>query len=161
MDAIVAIYDDWGIGANGTQPVAVAADRRFFRNTTKGATVIVGRKTLQDFPGGRPLPNRRNILLTRQELHMEGVEVAHSTREALALADGDEKVFVIGGGSVYAELLPLCSRVYVTRVHAIPDSDTFFPNLDADPGWKMTQVLESGEEYGVRYEMCVYERISH
>lgn len=159
MDAIVAIYDDWGIGANGTQPVAVAADRRFFRNTTKGATVIVGRKTLQDFPGGRPLPNRRNILLTRQELHMEGVEVAHSTREALELADGDEKVFVIGGGSVYAELLPLCSRVYVTRVHAIPDSDTFFPNLDADPGWKMTQVLESGEEYGVRYEMCVYERV--
>lgn len=161
MDAIVAIYDDWGIGANGTQPVAVAADRRFFRNTTKGATVIVGRKTLQDFPGGRPLPNRRNILLTRQELHMEGVEVAHSTREALELADGDEKVFVIGGGSVYAELLPLCSRVYVTRVHAIPDSDTFFPNLDADPGWKMTQVLESGEEYGVRYEMCVYERVSN
>lgn len=161
MDAIVAIYDDWGIGANGTQPVAVAADRRFFRNTTKGATVIVGRKTLQDFPGGRPLPNRRNILLTRQELHMEGVEVAHSTREALELAGGDEKVFVIGGGSVYAELLPLCSRVYVTRVHAIPDSDTFFPNLDADPGWKMTQVLESGEEYGVRYEMCVYERISN
>lgn len=159
MDAIVAIYDDWGIGANGTQPVAVSADRRFFRNTTKGATVIVGRKTLQDFPGGRPLPNRRNILLTRQELHMEGVEVAHSTREALALADGDEKVFVIGGGSVYAELLPLCSRVYVTRIHAIPDSDTFFPNLDADPGWKMTQVLESGEEYGVRYEMCVYERV--
>lgn len=159
MDAIVAIYDDWGIGANGTQPVAVAADRRFFRNTTKGATVIVGRKTLQDFPGGRPLPNRRNILLTRQELHMEGVEVAHSTREALELAGGDEKVFVIGGGSVYAELLPLCSRVYVTRVHAIPDSDTFFPNLDADPGWKMTQVLESGEEYGVRYEMCVYERV--
>lgn len=161
MDAIVAIYDDWGIGANGTQPVAVAADRRFFRNTTKGATVIVGRKTLQDFPGGRPLPNRRNILLTRQELHMEGVEVAHSTREALELAGGDEKVFVIGGGSVYAELLPLCSRVYVTRVHAIPDSDTFFPNLDADPGWKMTQVLESGEEYGVRYEMCVYERVSN
>lgn len=159
MDAIVAIYDDWGIGANGTQPVAVAADRRFFRNTTKGATVIVGRKTLQDFPGGRPLPNRRNILLTRQELHMEGVEVAHSTREALALADGDEKVFVIGGGSVYAELLPLCSRVYVTRIHAIPDSDTFFPNLDADPGWKLARVLESGEEYGVRYEMCVYERV--
>lgn len=160
MDAIVAIYDDWGIGANGTQPVAVAADRRFFRNTTKGATVIVGRKTMLDFPGGRPLPNRRNILLTRQDLHMEGVEIAHSTRQALALAQGDEKVFVIGGGSVYAEMLPLCQRVYVTRIHAIPDSDTFFPNLDADPGWKMARVLESGEEYGVRYEMCVYERVS-
>lgn len=160
MDAIVAIYDDWGIGANGTQPVAVAADRRFFRNTTKGATVIVGRKTMLDFPGGRPLPNRRNILLTRQELHMDGVEIAHSTRQTLALVQGDEKVFVIGGGSVYAEMLPLCQRVYVTRIHAIPDSDTFFPNLDADPGWKMARVLESGEEYGVRYEMCVYERVS-
>lgn len=160
MDAVVAVYDDWGIGANGTQPVAVAADRKFFRNITKGATVIVGRKTLQDFPGGRPLPNRRNILLTRQEAAVEGVEIARSTQEALALCKGEEKVFVIGGGSVYAQMLPLCQRVYVTRVHAIPDSDTFFPNLDADPAWQMTQILESGEEYGVRYEMCVYERVS-
>ena len=159
MDAIVAVYDDWGIGANGTQPVAVAADRKFFRNITKGATVIVGRKTMLDFPGGRPLPNRRNIVLTRQELQLEGVEIVHSTAQAAELAKNDEKVFVIGGGSVYTEMLPQCEKVYVTKVHAIPDSDTFFPNLDEDPQWKMAQVLEAGEEYGVRYEMCVYERV--
>jgi len=159
MDAIVAVYDDWGIGANGTQPIAVAADRKFFRSITKGATVIVGRKTMLDFPGGRPLPNRRNIVLTRQGLQIEGVEIAHSTQEAETLAQGDEKVFIIGGGSVYAEMLPRCQRVYVTKVHAIPDSDTFFPNLDEDPQWKLDEVLQTGEEYGVRYEMCVYERV--
>ena len=98
MDAIVAVYDDWGIGANGTQPVALAADRKFFRSVTKGATVIVGRKTMLDFPGGRPLPNRRNIVLTRQDFQIEGVEIVHSTEEAEKLACNDEKVFVIGGG---------------------------------------------------------------
>lgn len=159
MDAIVAVYDDWGIGAEGTQPVALAADRKFFRNVTKGATVIVGRKTMLDFPGGRPLPNRRNIVLTRQNLRLEGVEVARSTQQAQRLCQNDGKVFVIGGGSVYTEMLPLCQRVYVTKVHAVPDSDTFFPNLDEDSQWKLTQVLDSGEEYGVRYEMCVYERV--
>lgn len=159
MDAIVAVYDDWGIGANGTQPVALAADRKFFRSVTKGATVIVGRKTMLDFPGGRPLPNRRNIVLTRQDFQIEGVEIVHSTEEAEKLACNDEKVFVIGGGSVYTEMLPLCEKVYVTKVHAIPDSDTYFPNLDEDPQWKMAEVLQAGEEYGVRYEMCVYERV--
>ena len=158
MDAIVAVYDDWGIGAKGTQPVALSADRKFFRNVTKGATVIVGRKTMLDFPGGRPLPNRRNIVLTRQDMLIEGVEVFHSVQEAEKASQNDEKVFVIGGGSVYAEMLPRCQRVYVTKIHAIPDSDTFFPNLDEDPQWKLAQVLESGEEYGVRYEMCIYER---
>ena len=155
MDAIVAVYDDWGIGADGTQPVALSADRKFFRNVTKAATVIVGRKTMLDFPGGRPLPNRRNIVLTRQDLQINGVEIAHSTQEALEISQEDEKVFVIGGGSVYAEMLPLCRKVYVTKIHAIPDSDTFFPNLDEDPQWKLMEVVESGEEYGVRYEMCV------
>ena len=159
MDAIVAVYDDWGIGANGTQPVAVSADRKFFRNTTKGAAVIVGRKTLADFPGGQPLPKRRNIVLTRQNIIIDGTEIAHSPEQAAALVRGEEKAFVIGGGSVYRQMLPLCGRVYVTRVHAVPESDTFFPNLDEDPAWRMTQVLESGEENGVRYEMCIYERV--
>ena len=159
MDAIGAVYDDWGIGADGTQPVALSADRKFFRNVTKGATVIVGRKTMLDFPGGRPLPNRRNVVLTRQDLAIEGVEIVHSTAEADALSKADEKVFVIGGGTVYKEMLPLCEKVYVTKIHAVPDSDTFFPNLDEDPSWKLAEVLQSGEEYGVRYEMCVYERV--
>ncbi len=159
MDGIVAVYDDWGIGRDGTQPIAVSADRKFFRETTKGATVIVGRRTLADFPGGRPLPKRRNIVLTRGTSPMEGVEVAHSPQEAAAMAAGDGKVFVIGGGSVYRQMLPMCQRVYVTRVHVTPESDTWFPNLDESPEWEMAQVLEQGEENGIRYEMCLYVRI--
>lgn len=158
MDAIVAVYDDWGIGANGTQPVAVSADRKFFHSTTKGAAVIVGRKTLADFPGGQPLPKRRNIVLTRQDVSMDGVEIAHSPGEAAQMVAGMENVFVIGGGSVYRQMLPMCEKVYVTKVHATPESDTFFPNLDEEDGWKMTGILESGEENGIRYEMCLYER---
>lgn len=158
MDAIVAVYDDWGIGANGTQPVAVSADRKFFRSTTKGAAVIVGRKTLADFPGGQPLPKRRNIVLTRQDVSMDGVEIAHSPGEAAQMVAGMENVFVIGGGSVYRQMLPMCEKVYVTKVRATPESDTFFPNLDEEDGWKMTGILESGEENGIRYEMCLYER---
>ena len=71
---------------------------------------------------------------------------------------GMENVFVIGGGSVYRQMLPMCEKVYVTKVHATPESDTFFPNLDEEDGWKMTGILESGEENGIRYEMCLYER---
>jgi len=89
---------------------------------------------------------------------MEGVEIASSPSQAAQMSENDEKVFVIGGGTVYRQMIPMCSRIYVTKVHAKPVSDTFFPNLDEDGSWKMTQVLQSGEEDGIRYEMCLYER---
>ena len=158
MELIVAVYDDWGIGCCGTQPVAISADRKFFRETTKGAMVIVGRKTLADFPGGKPLPKRVNVVLTRGNVDMEGVVVCHSPEEAAELAKTAEKVFVIGGGSVYRQMLPLCDTAYVTKVHCQPVSDTFFPNLDSDPQWVLDQVLQAGEENGVSYEMCLYRR---
>ena len=158
MDLIVAVYDDWGIGKDGTQPVALSADRKFFREMTRGAMVIVGRKTLADFPGGRPLPNRVNVVLTRQQLQIPGVEICHSPAEAAVLAATAEKAMVIGGGSIYRQMLPLCDTAYVTKVHACPESDTFFPNLDADPDWFMEQVLTAGEEDGIGYEMCLYRR---
>ena len=78
MDAIVAVYDDWGIGCEGDQPIALSADRKFFRRWTAGSTVIVGRKTVGSFPGQAPLPKRRNILLTRQDIQIPGFETAHS-----------------------------------------------------------------------------------
>ena len=159
MDLIVAVYDDWGIGCCGTQPVALSADRKFFRETTKGAMVIVGRKTLADFPGGKPLPGRVNVVLTRQDVEMEGVTVCHSPEEASTLAKGAERAFVIGGGSVYGQMLSHCDTAYVTKVHAQPVSDTYFPNLDDHPQWRMEQVLQSGEENGIGYEMCLYKRI--
>jgi dihydrofolate reductase len=159
MELIVAVYDDWGIGAEGTQPIALSADRKFFRETTRGATVIVGRRTVEDFPGQKPLPGRRNILLTRSGGEFPGFTVCGSAQEAVALAAESERAMVIGGGSIYRQLIPYCNKAYVTKVHAAPVSDTFFPNLDADPAWELEQVLLSGEENGIAYEMCRYKRI--
>ena len=159
MDLIVAVYDDWGIGKDGTQPIALSADRKFFRETTRGAMVIVGRKTLADFPGGKPLPNRINVVLTRQNAEIPDVVICHSTEEAAQLAKTAEKAMVIGGGSVYHQMLPYCDGAYITKVHTTPVSDTFFPNLDEDPHWQLQEVLQSGEENGIRYDMCYYKRV--
>lgn len=159
MELIVAVYDDWGIGRDGTQPVALSVDRKFFRETTAGATVIVGRKTLADFPGGRPLPKRVNVVLTRSEMDRDDIVVCHSPEEAMNLAKTASKVMVIGGGSIYRQMIPFCDRAYVTKVHACPESDTFFPDLDADPHWVLHEILMSGEEEGIGYEMCLYHRV--
>ena len=130
MNLIVAVYKDWGIGRDGTQPVALSADRKFFRETTRGAMVIVGRRTIEDFPGKKPLPSRVNIALTRSEADIPGFMVCHSPEEAMELAKTAEKCFVIGGGSIYKQMLPYCDAAYITKVHCNPGSDTFFPNLD-------------------------------
>ena len=159
MELIVAVYDDWGIGKDGTQPVALSADRKFFREQTRGAMVIVGRRTLGDFPGGKPLPNRVNVVLTRGSVDMEGVVVCHSPEEAAELAKTADRAMVIGGGSIYRQMLPMCDTAYITKVHATPESDTYFPNLDEDPQWKLAEVLLSGEENGIAYEMCLYKRV--
>ena len=158
MEAIVAVYDDWGIGCCGTQPVALSADRRFFREQTKGACVIVGRKTLGDFPGGKPLPNRVNVVISRSEVAMEGVTVVHSPEEAAEFAKQFPKTMVIGGGSIYRQMLDFCDRAIITKVHVTPASDTYFPNLDEHPQWELSEVLQSGEEDGIAYEMCIYKK---
>ena len=93
MDAIVAVYQDWGIGANGTQPVTLSADRRYFREKTQGAWVIVGRKTLADFPGGRPLPNRTTVVLSRSCRSIAGAQVVSSAQEAVRATAGGSPVF--------------------------------------------------------------------
>ena len=158
MELIVAVYDDWGIGKDGTQPIAVSADRKFFREMTRGAMVIVGRKTLADFPGGKPLPNRTNVVLSRSKVDMPGVVVCPTTEEAAALAKTVDRAMVIGGGSIYRQMLPYCDTAYITKVHVNPESDTWFPNLDEDPDWVMAEILQSGEENGIAYEMCLYKR---
>ena len=158
MDAIVAVYDDWGIGKDGTQPIALSTDRKFFRETTRGAMVIVGRRTVDDFPGKKPLPGRVNVALTRSDMEVHGFTVCHSPEEAAELAKTAEKAMVIGGGTIYRQMLPLCDRAYITKVHVTPESDTFFPNLDEDADWELSEVLQSGEENGIAYEMCLYKR---
>ena len=158
MDAIVAVYADWGIGAKGTQPLVIPADRRRFRELTMGAAVIVGRRTLEDFPGGKPLPGRENFVLSRRNITIEGAQVVHDPDEAVAAAAQHARCFVIGGGSVYRQMLPFCDAAYVTKVHVTPGSDTFFPNLDEDKDWYLAETLQSGEENGIAYEMCLYRR---
>lgn len=159
MKLIVAVYEDWGIGREGTQPVALSADRKFFRETTRGAMVIVGRRTIEDFPGQKPLPGRVNIALSRSAEEIPGFTICHTPEEAMALAKTAEKCFVIGGGSVYAQMLPCCDTAYITKVHCNPGSDTFFPNLDQDESWRLEACVQSGEENGIAYEMLQYKRI--
>lgn len=158
MELIVAVYDDWGIGRDGTQPIALSTDRKFFREMTRGAMVIAGRRTIADFPGQKPLPGRVNVAITRSNTEIPGFTVCHSPEEAAQLAQTAEKSMVIGGGSIYRQMLPYCDRAIITKVHVTPESDTFFPNLDEDPAWELAEVLQSGEENGIAYEMCVYSR---
>ena len=158
MDAIVAVYADWGIGDGGTQPVVLKADRAHFRQLTEGNAVIVGRKTLSDFPGGRPLKNRCTIVVTRQDIRIEGAQVVHSTEEALTAAAEHPRCLVIGGASVYQQFYPHYDRVFLTKIDLTPHSDSFFPNLDADPAWFCTDQGEWLEEDGLRYCFCTYER---
>ena len=158
MELIVAVYDDWGIGKNGTQPVALSADRKFFWEMTRGAMVIVGRRTIEDFPDKKPLPGRVNVALTRKSGEIPGFTVSHSPEEAAQLASSAQRAMVIGGGSIYRQMLSYCDTAYVTKVHCNPESDTFFPDLDKDPAWILEQVLQSGEENGIFFEMCLYKR---
>ena len=158
MELIVAVYDDWGIGADGTQPIALSADRKFFRETTRGCMVIVGRRTVADFPGQKPLPGRVNVVLSRNAREVPGFTLCRSPEEAAELAKTAQRAMVIGGGSVYRQMLPLCNTAYVTKVHCVPSSDTFLPNLDTDPEWELSEILQSGEENGIAYEMCRYVR---
>ena len=156
IEAIVAVYADWGIGCGGTQPVTLRADRKRFREATDGKAVIVGRRTLADFPGGRPLKNRRNIVLTRQNIEIPGAQTARSPQEALSLAG--EGAVVIGGASVYRDMLPYIDRIYVTKIALTPESDSFFPDLDEDPGFFCADPGTPLDEDGIAYRFCVYER---
>lgn len=158
MDAIVAVYSDWGIGCEGTQPVVLKADRVHFRELTSGAAVIVGRKTLGDFPGGKPLKNRHNIVVSRQDMEIEGAELVHSVEEAIAAAKKHERCLVIGGASVYRQFYPHLKRVFITKIDLAPQSDSFFPNLDNEADWRCTEQTEWMEENGLRYCFCTYER---
>ena len=161
MDAIVAVYADWGIGSGGTQPVVLKADRAHFRELTRGAAVIVGRRTLGDFPGGRPLKGRENLVVTRQALEIPGARVVHSTEEALAAAAEYERCLVIGGASIYKQFFPHTDRVFITKIDLTPHSDSYFPNLDEDPAWICTDCGSWLEEDGIRYRFCTYERIGN
>jgi len=160
MNAIVVVDQNWAIGREGNLLFSLPTDMKRFRSLTLGGTVILGRKTLDSFPGGRPLPKRRNIVITRNvDFDREGAEVVSSLDAALKLAADTEpdRLWVIGGGSIYTALLSRCKRAYLTKVEAAaPDPDTFFPNLDKLPGWQVESTSAPVEENGVTYRFVDY-----
>lgn len=160
LNAIVAVCADWGIGHEGALLVRNKADMRSFVAHTTGRTVLMGRATLDSFPGGRALANRRNVVLTRDAAFArENVEVAHSVEEALAMVAGDPEVWVIGGEQVYRQLLPQCARAIVTKHACTRPADAFFPDLDADPAWRVTEESDEAQTpEGVSYRFVTYER---
>lgn len=157
MNLIAAVDRNWAIGKGGDQLVYLRTDLKRFQALTTGHAVILGRKTLATFPGGRPLKNRRNLVLSRDpDFRPEGAEV-FPTLEAL-LAAAPEDAFVIGGGSVYRALLPRCSVAYITKIDAAWPADTWLPDLDALPEWQVAEEGEELEENGVRFRYVTYRR---
>ena len=157
MNLIVAVDQNWAIGKDGDQLVYLKEDLKRFRTLTSGHTVILGRKTLATFPGGRPLKNRRNLILSRNpQFQAEGAEVFSSVEELVQQADGD--AFVIGGASVYEQLLPYCDTAYITKIHAGFPADTYFPDLDKSEEWEVVEESESLEQDGIAYHYVTYRR---
>lgn len=137
MICIAAVDKHWGIGRDNDLLFSVPEDMRFFRQTTSGKTVIAGRKTLLSFPGGKPLKNRVNVVLS-SDAEFDGAVNVHSLSElaeAVIKLPGDD-VFVIGGEMLYRTLLPYCSKALITKIDADGNADKFFPDLDAADGWK-------------------------
>ena len=157
MKTIVAVDENWGIGKDGEQLIYISADLKRFKALTMGHPLILGRKTLATFPGGRPLKGRRNLILSRNpDFAPEGAEV-YRDMDAL-LANVTEDAFVIGGASVYEALLDRCDTAYVTKLHAAWPADCWFPNLDEDPAWIAEEEGEVLEEQGVEFHYVTYRK---
>ena len=157
MQAILSADANWGIGRAGDLLVRVREDMKFFRQTTRGHAVIMGRKTFLSLPGA--LPDRRNIVLTRSGFSAPGVECAGSVEELLELlGPAAEDAFVIGGGEIYRLLLPYTDRVFVTRWQAEFEADTFFPNLDEDDAFFLADQSPVQQSQGICFTFCEYRR---
>ena len=154
MQAIVCISENWGIGTEDRLLFHLSADMKRFKALTVGKTIVVGSRTLATFPGGKPLAGRRNIVLTRSEAPIDGAELAHTREQVLALAGSD--AIVVGGASVYTLLLGDCDRVLVTKVFASPKADSYFPNLDNHPDWRVETESEVMEENGLKFQYIDY-----
>lgn len=161
MNLIVAVDKNWAIGQDNKLLVSIPADMKFFRETTKGNIVVMGRKTLESFPQGQPLQNRVNIVISRnKDYKVKGAVVVHSIEEAIEEAkkyEGD--VYVIGGESIYRAMLPYCQTALVTKIDHAYTADTYFPNLDEDPEWELTGETEEQTYFDLEYVFRRYERI--
>lgn len=160
MNLIVAVDKNWAIGFEGDLLVSIPEDMKLFRSETMGKVVVMGRKTLESFPGGNPLKNRVNIVITTNPDYVkEGVIVCHSIEEALeTLKQYDsEDIYVIGGETIYRQMLPYCHVAHVTKIDYEYQADTFFPNLDEDPDWNVTNSSDEHTYFDLEYYFKKYE----
>lgn len=161
MKAIVVVDQNWGIGKDGQLLVHLPGDLKYFKEKTLGKTIIVGRKTLESFPGGKPLPGRMNIVLTENpEYDKAQCSICNDLDELfdeIAAMDGED-IFVAGGACIYEMFLPYCDDVYVTKIQKTYDADKHFPNLDQTEGFVKTWQSDMMEEKGVQYRFEKYSR---
>ena len=161
MKIIVAADKNWGIGKDNKLLVSIPADMKMFRQETTGKVCVMGRKTLESFPGGQPLKNRVNVVLTTDKNYkVKDTVIVHSVEEMVEELKkyNSEDVYVIGGESIYRQLLPYCTKAYVTKIDHAYDADTYFPDLDADPEWEMTKISDEQTYFDLEYVFVIYER---
>lgn len=161
MNIIAAVDKNWGIGKNNKLLVSIPSDMKFFRQETAGKVVVMGRKTLESFPNGMPLKNRTNIVLSRDAgYQVKDAIVVHDISQLLEELKkyDEEQIYVIGGGKIYEQMLPYCKTAHITKIDFAFEADTFFPNLDADPEWEMTQSSEEQTYFDLEFAFVKYER---
>ena len=160
MNMIVAVDENWAIGNKGDLLIRIPADQKMFREETTGKVVVTGRKTLETFPQKQPLPNRTNIILSKDKsFKASNAVVVHSIPELMDELKkyNDEDIFVIGGDSVYKQLLPYCNVVHVTKIEHEYEADAYFPNLDEADNWKMVAESEEQTYFSVEYTFREYK----
>ncbi|MCR5432609.1 MAG: dihydrofolate reductase [Lachnospiraceae bacterium] len=161
MKLIASVDNNWGIGYKGRLLVSIPSDQRFFKNETVGKTVVLGRRTLDTFPGGRPLAERENIILTRDHSYTNrDAVVVHGKEELEELLKEREsdEVYIIGGQSVYEQFIDRCDIAFITKIDYEFAADSFLPNLDDDPEWECSEESEEKTYYDLCYRFCTYVR---
>lgn len=161
MNLIAAVDSKWAIGNKGQLLVRIPNDHRMFRQETMGKVVVYGRKTLETFPMSQPLDRRTNIILsTNRDLVVHGAQVVHSVEELLECCRDypSEDIYIIGGASVYAQLLPYCDTAHITKIDYAYEADAWFPNLDEDPDWEITADSDEQTYFDITYRFLKYER---
>lgn len=161
MNIIVAADNNWAIGNKNKLLVSIPNDMKQFREETTGKVVVVGRKTLESFPQGQPLKNRTNIVLSKDKNYrVKGAIVVNSVDDLLKEIKGyaSEDIYVIGGESIYRQLLPYCDTAHVTKIDHAYEADTYFPNLDKDPEWEITADSDEQTYFDIAYTFLRYER---
>lgn len=161
MNLIVAVDNNWAIGNKNELLVRIPNDHKHFREETTGKVVVLGRKTLETFPQGQPLKNRTNIILTTdRKYQVKDAIIVHSIEELLEELKkyNDEDIYIIGGESVYRQMLPYCNVAHVTKIDHSYEADTYFPNLDQDEQWQITADSDEQTYFDIAYQFLKYER---